>query len=290
MSRSYDMQVKITGFDYSHLDSETAGKLQYYANSGRTLVRRNMIRFIAEFGEILSESRKLLSKHGDGTFCKWAESEFDLSRQTVYNYVNSWERCLSNGWTNFDHLSPTALYLMCRDDTPKPVRDKVLQLAKKQPAITKSDVDALLDRGGPERTTKPSSTPKRDPKPAPDPFDAANREIGGEADPFEETDDESGEDGRTDSDGTDAQEPTTRPPRKGKEKPSGPITASPEQAPAYYAREQVKIWADTIGRWLQQSPSIDEYRGQWAGPRGDRVVKAATELFEALKLWGKEIK
>ena len=79
-------------------------------------------------------------------------------------------------------------------------------------------------------------------------------------------------------------------PADGKATPRKPIHAGPENAPAQYARQQIKIWADTIGRWLGQSPSIDEYRNKWPGPKGDRVVKAATELYEALKLWGKEIK
>ena len=56
------------------------------------------------------------------------------------------------------------------------------------------------------------------------------------------------------------------------------------------ARAQIKVWYDTIGRWLRQSPSIDEYRGKWPGAKGDAVVKAATKLYEALKLWEKGIK
>lgn len=56
------------------------------------------------------------------------------------------------------------------------------------------------------------------------------------------------------------------------------------------AKKQVKIWADTIARWLGSSPSIDEYRGEWPGPKGDRVLKAAKELYEALKDWPKAIK
>ena len=109
-------------------------------------MRNNQIRFIAEFGEMLSDARKLLSHHGDGTFCKWAAAEFDLSRQTVYNYVNAWDRCLSNGWTNCDNISPTALYLMSRDDTPKPVRTKALQLAGRKATVTKADVDGFLGK------------------------------------------------------------------------------------------------------------------------------------------------
>jgi hypothetical protein len=56
------------------------------------------------------------------------------------------------------------------------------------------------------------------------------------------------------------------------------------------AKAQIKIWADTIGRWLTGPPSIDEYRKQFPGPKGDLVVKRASELCEALKNWQGAIK
>lgn len=60
--------------------------------------------------------------------------------------------------------------------------------------------------------------------------------------------------------------------------------------PADEAKAQVKIWADTIGRWLGKSPSIDDLRGQFPGKPGDTVVGHATALFEALKNWEKAIR
>jgi len=79
----------------------------------------------------------------------------------------------------------------------------------------------------------------------------------------------------------------TKPPKKGTK---GIVALTGEEADAFDARAQVKVWAETIGRWLQQQPSIDGYRRKYPGDKGDRVVKAATELYEALKLWGKAIK
>lgn len=74
-------------------------------------------------------------------------------------------------------------------------------------------------------------------------------------------------------------------------KPGPPIKAlEGAEREAWEARQQIKCWADTIGRWLSQSPSIDDYRAKWPGPKGDRAVKAATELYEALTLWQKGIK
>lgn len=84
---------------------------------------------------------------------------------------------------------------------------------------------------------------------------------------------------------------TTKKPRT---KPAGdkpaPREPGDEQSDADVAKQQVKIWADAVGRWLGQSPSIDEYRGRWPGPKGDQVVKLATQFYEALKNWRREIK
>lgn len=63
-----------------------------------------------------------------------------------------------------------------------------------------------------------------------------------------------------------------------------------EGTPADKAKFQIGIWADTVGRWLSGPPSIDEYREKWPGPKGDAAVKAATTLYEALKVWQRAIK
>jgi len=75
--------------------------------------------------------------------------------------------------------------------------------------------------------------------------------------------------------------------KAGPAKKPKPISARSETAPAFHAREQIKVWAEAIGRWLA---TIDEYRDKWPGWKGDEVVKLATGLYEALNLWGKEIK
>jgi len=172
--------LETLGFDYSSLDKDTAGKLQYFSKTGHMLVRKNMIRFIAEFGEVLSDARKLLADHHEGTFCKWATAEFDTSRQTVYNYVNAWDRVLSNGWTTLANISPTALYLLANDTTPKPVRDKVLRIAVKQEAVTKSDVTKLLSAGGKGAKSPPPPQPEPN-----EPIDADSEPVADEEDPLD---------------------------------------------------------------------------------------------------------
>lgn len=190
-------KIAITGFDYSQLDKDTASKLEYYVKTGYTLHRKHHIQFIAEFGEVLSDARKLLGSDREKTFVRWAAVEFDLSKQTIYNYVNSWDRVLSNGLTAYTSLTPTALYLLSRDDTPKAVRDKVLRIAPKQDKVTKADVKKLLlqgvGKGKPGTPVSPGKT-----------SDVKDSDT-------------AGEDGRTDSDGTDAQEPTPQPPGNGTE-------------------------------------------------------------------------
>ena len=67
-------------------------------------------------------------------------------------------------------------------------------------------------------------------------------------------------------------------------------TLTPAEKKAMEARDQIKIWYDTIGRWLGKSVSIDEIREQFPGTQGDHVVKQATQFFESLKKWEKVIK
>ena len=153
--------IFITGdFDYASVDLETAAKLEYFAKSGKALLRKTQIQFVADMGKILSEARDLLANHKSGTFAKWAEAEFDIGKQTIYNYVNAWDRILSNDWTIYSNWSQTALYLASADDFPKPVMKKL----EKIPAtdlVRTSDVKRLIE----------ASKPKPDPDAVP--FDAA---------------------------------------------------------------------------------------------------------------------
>jgi hypothetical protein len=107
-------------------------------------------------GKILSEARDLLSHKGDGTFIKWATAEFDISSKTAYNYVNAWDKSLCNGYTNFLHWSPTALYLASSDDFPKPVMKKLEKIPATE-MVRESDVKRLL------AAAKPKPAPKPDP-------------------------------------------------------------------------------------------------------------------------------
>jgi len=161
-----------TGFNYESVDDDTRSKLAYYADRGHNLIRKSQIEFIAKMGEILSEAQAELSSNKSGTFIKWATSEFDITKQTVYNYVNAWENILSNGWTIYQSLSPTALYLLASDDTPAKAKKKAEHLAANSLTVRKADIERLIvsskesgsDKGKPGggSTTSSPSTPVAD--------------------------------------------------------------------------------------------------------------------------------
>lgn len=47
----------VTGdFNYGSVDEDTAAKLEYFAKSGKALIRKSQIQFIADMGKLLSEA------------------------------------------------------------------------------------------------------------------------------------------------------------------------------------------------------------------------------------------
>jgi len=155
------MSDLITGdFDYGSVDEDTAEKLEYYAKSGKALYRKHQIQFIADMGKLLSEARDVLSSHKTGTFIKWATAEFDISKDTVYRYVNAWDRILSQNATTYLHWSKTAVYLASSEELPKPVLKKLAAMAATD-MVRQSDVKRVIDasKPKPEPVTKPDAKP-----------------------------------------------------------------------------------------------------------------------------------
>ena len=143
----------VTGdFNYGSVDPETASKLEYFAKSGKALIRKSQIQFIAEFGEVLSQARDLLANNKSGTFIKWATAEFDLSAKTVYNYLNAWDRILCNDYTIYLNWTQTAVYLASSEELPKPVQKKLAAMASKD-MVRESDVKRVI------AANKPKSEP-----------------------------------------------------------------------------------------------------------------------------------
>lgn len=65
---------------------------------------------------------------------------------------------------------------------------------------------------------------------------------------------------------------------------------TPKKKPAEVARETIGGWADTVGRFLSRSPSVDDYRGKWPSKQGDAALSAVKACYEALKAWQKALK
>ena len=222
-------EMTATEFDYSKLDEETATKLEYYASSGRALIRKTQIQFIAKMGELLSDARKLMADHHGGTFVKWATVEFDIDKQTVYNYVNAWDRVLSNGSTTYRNFSATAVYLLANEERAKPILKKVERLAAADAPVTKADIQRLID------AAKPKPAP---PKPPSKTVEApASDEIADEEDGDEELD----------ADEESAEEPTST--------ASIVLDALDREIPAKFrAAHELSVTLMSIGR------ELDKYR------------------------------
>ena len=71
-----------------------------------------------------------------------------------------------------------------------------------------------------------------------------------------------------------------------------PITAKTgREKDVWEAKQVLKTWADAVGRWMNGNPAgIDVYRDKFPGPKGDRVIEAAKELWNAVEAWRKVIK
>jgi len=159
-------------FNYADVDEDTASKLEYFAASGKSLIRKSQVQFIADMGQLLSDARKVLANHGSGVFIKWATAEFDVTAKTVYRYVNAWEKCLCHDVTNFAHWSATAIYMLADDAIPKPVQKK-LQKMPRTDLVRASDVKRLIDSSKPKSKPAPAAPVQDEPEQTDDsvPFD-----------------------------------------------------------------------------------------------------------------------
>lgn len=146
------MSDLITGdFNYGSVDADTAAKLEYFAKSGKALLRKTQIQFVADMGKILSGARDLMASHdkNKGKFIKWATAEFDISPRTVWNYVNAWDRMLCNDCTTYLNWTQTAVYLASSEELPKPVQKKLAAMASKD-MVRESDVKRVIEASKPK--------------------------------------------------------------------------------------------------------------------------------------------
>jgi len=141
-------------FNYASVDPDTASKLEYFAKSGKALIRKSQIKFIADMGKLLSEARDVLANHKNGTFIQWATAEFDVDKATVYRYLNVWDRILSQACDNYLHWSQSALYLASAEDFPKPVMKKLEKIPATE-LVRTCDVKRLIEAAKPKPEPPP---------------------------------------------------------------------------------------------------------------------------------------
>ena len=177
--------VSKNDFNYESVDSETASKLEYYAKTGHSLIRKSQIQFIADMGKLLSEARAVLSSHKTGTFIKWATAEFDIEKNTIYRYLNAWDRILCQACNNYLHWSQGALYLASAEDFPQPVM-KQLEKIPATERVRTSDVKRLIEANKPKSQPAAGADSKPDSQTAQDPEEEGDVPFGGDP-PMSET-------------------------------------------------------------------------------------------------------
>lgn len=64
----------------------------------------------------------------------------------------------------------------------------------------------------------------------------------------------------------------------------------PPEDPADVARKTIGGWAETVGRFLSRSPSVDDYRGKWPSKQADAALATVKACYESLKAWQKVVK
>lgn len=118
------MELRETqGFDYYHLDSDTA----HFLKQKEINVLGIATRTYSELGKELKEVQELLAKHGYGCFEEWYTS-LGLKKQSVYNYINYYnlivqrldERELIEG------LPKPLAYEIAKPSAPEDLKQKVL--------------------------------------------------------------------------------------------------------------------------------------------------------------------
>jgi hypothetical protein len=130
-------------FDYSQLPDTLALALKDRAQRIRTTYENAII----DMGRELAEAQEELAHHGSGTFGAWAQAELGLSKTSVYNLINVYDRykVRPNFWTNLS-LSRSALYLLAQPSTPDDVIEEIGQRVEAGETITHKDVKAAVSK------------------------------------------------------------------------------------------------------------------------------------------------
>ena len=150
-------------FDYSEVDLDDKGKL-INLEGQIAKSKRRAVEEVLKFGRICLEAQAILAKYGTGSFGKWIEAQ-GVSRKTGYRSIDSLDAF--GVCDNLSQMEVSAMYALAKNEAAK---KKALKLAAKGIKISHSVAQQLIEDCQPKLETIEH--------------------------------DDSGEDGRTDSDGT----------------------------------------------------------------------------------------
>lgn len=119
----------IVRFDYSVLDKDDKGKLEYLVREIKKASTQHKKAGI-EIGESISKAHAILATGGkEGQFSAWVESECGFSRATAYNYMNAWETF--GDCDVIDQFDNGALYVLAGANVPEEAVKEAVKSAKK---------------------------------------------------------------------------------------------------------------------------------------------------------------
>lgn len=114
-------------FDYSLVDSDTKGKLMWYATEIRKHIGSH-VEFGLAAGKMLTEARDLCTERH---FTMWAPSECNSSLRSVYNYMDAWQGF--GKLATVANLELSAMYTLANNE---PAKKEALKRASKGELIT----------------------------------------------------------------------------------------------------------------------------------------------------------
>jgi hypothetical protein len=160
-------------FDYAQVSEDDKAKLIYF--EGQLFKSRKRVADeIIKHGEILHGVQQVLANYSNGVFCEWLEAT-GTSSSSAYRAIDSYQSF--NGFSQLGNLEVSAMYALTKNDG---ARKKAMRLADKGVKVTHAMAKQLIEDCQPKLETIEH--------------------------------DETGEDGRTDSDGTEPTEETAHQP------------------------------------------------------------------------------
>lgn len=201
-------------FDYSDLPSDVKGKLIWFEGQIQKTLASHVASGI-EMGKWLAGIRELLGT--ETSFRGWLASKRICSRSSAYNYIAAFEHF--GECPNFGHIELSAMYELAKNERAK---QKAIALADKGETVNHEKAKELVAKF----TTKPPRLPAQKVEDAEFTVvsSAENKRTPVDEDsPEAASEEESGEDDRTEARDTEApQETASRPTRNVKERKPAP--------------------------------------------------------------------